>query len=299
MKKITDFLENMDKKVDYDKLIDKFMENPIINKFIMDYDLKHNEIIKGVNPLLIFQEENNICNMCNGLKECKLQTNGYNSRLLYINQKIDLEYKPCRYNQMDYVTSNIDALYIPRRIFEATLEDFDLIGDSRKAIHKYTLDFLKNFSKDIYMKGIYLSGKYGTGKTYILAVIANELAKLNYKVIFAYYPDLVRELKSSIGKGDLEEKILKLKQVDILFLDDIGGEFFSRFIRDEVVGPILQHRLLDKLPTFFSSNLNLNELSKVMRDSESSLEAINSIRIIQRIKRMTEEFALKDIPHLS
>ncbi|MFW5889019.1 MAG: primosomal protein DnaI [Bacillota bacterium] len=299
MKKIDDYLKKLDKKVDYDALIDKFMENPIINKFILDNDLKHTEIIRGINPLLIFYEENSICNQCPALKECKLQTTGYNSRLVYNNEKIDLEYKPCRYNKLDYVTSNIDALYVPKRIFEATLDDFDLIGDSRKSIHKYVLDFLKKFNKDNFMKGIYLSGKYGTGKTYILAVIANELAKLNYKVIFAYYPDLVRELKSSISKGNLEEKILKLKQADILFLDDIGGEFFSRFIRDEVMGPILQHRLLDKLPTFFSSNLNINELSKVMRESESSLEAINSIRIIQRIKRMTEEFALKDIPHLS
>ena len=41
--------------------------------------------------------------------------------------------------------------------------------------------------------------------------MANELAKLGSKVTFVYYPDLVRELKSSIGSADFEDKIEILK----------------------------------------------------------------------------------------
>jgi primosomal protein DnaI len=132
-----------------------------------------------------------------------------------------------------------------------------------------------------------------------LAALANELANKGYKIVFAYYPDLVRELKSSIGSGDLEEKIIKLKSVDMLFLDDIGGEYFSKFIRDEVLGSILQHRLLDNKPTFFSSNFPLKELVNVIKDNNSQQETVSALRIIQRIKRMTEEFVLSDMPRMS
>jgi primosomal protein DnaI len=149
------------------------------------------------------------------------------------------------------------------------------------------------------MKGLFVSGKYGSGKTYVLAALANELAKQDYKIIFAYYPDLTRELKSSIGTGDLEEKIQSLKKIDMLFLDDFGGEYFSKFIRDEVLGSILQHRLLDNKPTFFSSNFPVQELVNVMKESNTQQETVSALRVVQRIKRMTEEFVLNDMPRIS
>jgi primosomal protein DnaI len=129
--------------------------------------------------------------------------------------------------------------------------------------------------------------------------MANELAKIGHQVYFAYYPDLARELKSAIGDGSLEDKIQELKQTEILMLDDIGGEYFSEFIRDEVLGPILQHRLLDSKPTFFTSNLSYTDLAKSLRKTDNNLEVVSSFRIAERIKRMTVEFLLTEKPHNS
>jgi primosomal protein DnaI len=298
MKKVDDFLKEFDQNLDYDQLIDRFMDDVITKQFIMEHDLTRDQIIKSSHVFLTYLEEKEICNQCSGLKDCKLKTVGYTPVLVYRNQKIQIEYKRCRYNEKSS-TQNISALYMPKRIFQASLEDMDLIGDSRKTIHAYILKYLKNANEDNFMKGMYISGRYGSGKTYILAALANELANKGYKIVFAYYPDLVRELKSSIGSGDLEEKIIKLKSVDMLFLDDIGGEYFSKFIRDEVLGSILQHRLLDNKPTFFSSNFPLKELVNVIKDNNSQQETVSALRIIQRIKRMTEEFVLSDMPRMS
>ncbi|MFP4478996.1 MAG: primosomal protein DnaI [Candidatus Izemoplasmatales bacterium] len=298
MKKAEDYLKAFDKPINYDKLIDDFMEDTIINKFIMDHDLTREQIIKASHVFLTFKEEREICNQCQGIEECKLKTTGYTPHLTYYNKRIQIEYSRCRYNQASSA-NNINALYMPKKIFDASLEDMDLIGQSRKEIHRYILDFVKNYDKNNFIKGMYISGEYGSGKTYILAALANELAKEDYKIIFAYYPDLVRELKSSIGTGDLESNIVKLKSIDILFLDDIGGEYFSKFIRDEVLGSILQHRLLDNKPTFFSSNFKIAELMNVIKDSDARHETVSALRIIQRIKRMTEEFILKDMPRIS
>ena len=39
--------------------------------------------------------------------------------------------------------------------------------------------------------------------------------------------------------------------VPVLILDDIGSEMNTQWVRDEVLGPILQFRMLEELPTFF------------------------------------------------
>lgn len=298
MKKVDDYLEQFNQDIDYDKMIDRFMSDIIVNKFIMDNDLTRDQIIKSSHIFLAYLEEKQICRDCKGLADCKLNTVGYTPILVYQNNQIQVQYEICRYNE-NSATANISALYIPKRIFDASIEDMSLVGESRKQIHKYLHAFMKNNHRESFMKGVYISGEYGAGKTFILAALANELAKLNYKVIFAYYPDLAREIKSSIGAGNLEEKIQELKAVDMLFLDDIGGEYFSKFVRDEVLGPILQYRLLDNKPTFFSSNYKTSELVNVIKDSNAGQETVSALRIVQRIKRLTEEFVLQDKPRLS
>ncbi len=298
MKKIDEFLTTP-KVEDDDQIIDKFMSDQVVSNFIMQNDLTHDTIISGVNKILTFISDKEICAKCTGLFECKLTTEGFWSKLSLYNGDIELEYERCKYNESDNSKKNINAFYVPKKIFQASLDDFDMIGTDRKEIHRYMLNFLKTYSKNNYVKGMYISGLYGSGKTYILATMANELAKLGSKVTFVYYPDLVRELKSSIGSGDFEDKIEILKSSEILFIDDIGGETVSQFIRDEVLGPILQYRLMDQLPTFFSSNLKPKTLMDSMCKDETSLEKTKALRVVERIKSLSEEFILTEKPHIT
>jgi len=285
--------------LDYDYTIDKFMADPIVSNFIVSNDLTNETIKSGINEILTFISEKETCAKCKGLFECKLNSTGYQSHLDLYNDNIQLQYGKCQYNTTDDSENNIDAFFVPKKIFQASLDDLDLIGQERKEIHRYILNFLKNYTKDNYLKGMYISGLYGSGKTYMLATIANELAKLGHHITFVYYPDLVRELKSSIGTGNFEEKIELLKRTEILFLDDIGGETVSQFIRDEVLGPVLQYRLLDQKTTFFSSNLKTKSLADAMCKDESDLEKTKAYRIMERIRSLAVEFNLTEKPHIS
>jgi len=298
MKKINEMLPKIE-PIDYDEIIDRFMADAVVSDFIIKNDLTHDQIIAGINDILTFMDEKNICNQCNGLFECKLTSTGYWPKLILYNGDIQLEYERCQYNNVDESSQNINAFYVPKKIFQATLEDFDMVGAERKEIHRYMMSFIKNYDKDNYQKGMYVSGLFGAGKTYILAAMANELAKLGREITFVYYPDMVRELKSSIGTDKFESKIDALKRTEILFIDDIGGESPNAFIRDEVLGPILQHRLFDQLPTFFSSNMKSKVLIDAMSKDASSLEKSKSARIVERIKRLTKEFNLTEKPHIS
>ncbi|MDI5788502.1 hypothetical protein PO124_09190 [Bacillus licheniformis] len=48
-----------------------------------------------------------------------------------------------------------------------------------------------------------------------------------------------------------------VKSTPILMLDDIGAESMSSWVRDEVLGAILQHRMSQQLPTFSLQTLIL------------------------------------------
>lgn len=296
MKKIDNYLHEYADKGNKDETIDKLLEDPVISRFVMKNDLTHGTIVMGINQLLSFQEGKKICSECKGLYECKLPHLGMTPHLAIYNQDISLDYVKCKYNLIDDSKAKINAYYVPKKVFSADLSDFDMIGSSRKEIHKYIMDYLNKYSETNHVKGLYLTGPFGVGKTYILAAIANEMARKGYKVTFVYYPDLVRELKSSIGTGTLEDRVNELKTAEVLILDDIGGETYSAFIRDEVLGPVLQHRVLDELPTFFSSNLKMKVLAQSMQSNDSDNEKVKALRIYERIYSLATEFALVEKP---
>ena len=84
----------------------------------------------------------------------------------------------------------------------------------------------------------------------------------------------------------------KYQTVDILCIDDIGAEKVSEWSRDEVLGTILQTRMNHNLTTFFTSNLNLEELEKHFLITEKSDEKIKARRIMGRIKQLSVEMEL-------
>ena len=88
-----------------------------------------------------------------------------------------------------------------------------------------------------------------------------------------------------------EEVFDKVKKCDLLLIDDIGAETVTSWNRDEVLGTILQYRMQESLPTFFTSNLSLKELEVHLagNDSEGKIKAR---RIIERIKYLTDNITM-------
>lgn len=296
MKKISELLARMPKKFDPDQTIEQLLEVPAIRVFVMKHDLTHHQIMQSLNVFLTYREQHDQCQACQDLVSCNLPIAGMTPTLAMENGSAILVYVPCQHNQNQARKRAVDALYVPKRVFEADLADMDVLSTKRKEVYRFMIDFLTQYPKSTLQKGLYLSGLYGSGKTYILACLANELAKKDVDVIFAYYPDLVRELKSSIGSSQLSTLIERLKTAPVLFLDDFGAESPSAFIRDEVLGPILQHRLLDCKPTFFSSNLKMKSLIDSLVINDSILEKSKAARIHERIKELTTEFEILEKP---
>lgn len=284
-------------RVNKEEMIDELLEDQSIRTFCIDNDLNTPFIEEHLQKLLNYKVELDKCKNCTSLSECKQDVTGNEPVIKIVDGKLQSFYRECVYyrTRKEKVQQEqlIDALYMPKMIYEANLEDFDFTkGKNRTHIHNRLTNFVTFYLNGEPIKGLYLYGAYQRGKTYCLAALANELSKHGVKVVIAYYPDLVRELKSRISNNTLEEMISKLKQVEVLMLDDIGGENQSSWVRDEVLGPILQHRLLDNKPTFFSSNLSQKDLMNVMVTSHNRAEQIKAARIDARINSLSEEIEL-------
>lgn len=289
-----DRLRYTGEKIDKEETIEGLFEDPILSNFFIDNDL-NNEIIEDNLPkLLNFKTEKDNCLECEGLIHCKQDNVGLKPTIVAEDETIKIFYKECNFSLDKKIKENkkqlINAMYMPEMVLKADLDDYRNDTKNRMEIYRYIMKFLNFLDRGEVMKGMYLTGKYQEGKTYTLAALARELTKRNYSVILAYYPDLSREVKSKISGGGLELLIHKLKVVDVLMLDDIGGEAQSSWVRDEVLGPVLQHRLLDNKPTFFSSNVKRNDLPTYMLANKQEAEEMKAYRIFARIKSLTEEF---------
>ncbi|MDY0210103.1 MAG: ATP-binding protein [Acholeplasma sp.] len=188
--------------------------------------------------------------------------------------------------------NQIDTFYHNDYLIDASLSDFSVYNDERQKVYELASKFVSEFQKGQFIKGLYLYGKYRTGKTFVLSAIANQLIDKNVSIVFAYFPDLVRHMKAAIGDRTLEQKIKQLKTCDLLVLDDVGGEYMTAWFRDEVFGPILQYRLSMGLPLLVSSNYKLSNLHVLLSDTKDDIDKVKSMRILTRIKELTQEIEL-------
>ncbi|MBY0146618.1 primosomal protein DnaI [Neobacillus niacini] len=278
----------------YEEQRQQVLNHPDIHAFLAEHqnELQQATIEKSMSKLYEYTQQSKECNRCESLDGCVNFMKGYHPDLVLVRNSIDVVYKRCPRKVMaDEQKKNqklIKSLYVPRDILEATFEDFE--GDEgRLDAGDKAATFLMNYEDGQKPKGLYLYGKFGVGKSYLLGAIANELAKKQISSMIVYVPELLREMKSAIGDNTLNEKIEALKKEPILMLDDIGAEAVSSWTRDEVLGPILQFRMLEKLPTFFTSNFDFQGLEHHLTYSQrGEEEKMKARRIMERIRSLSE-----------
>lgn len=235
------------------------------------------------------------CHNCKNILECKNEVNGY-CYLPSVNMDdLEFAYVPCKYKtELDKKNEYLKNTYyfdIPKAIMDANMRDIKTNDKKRYPVIKWIKEFIEN-SDDNY-KGLYLNGNFGCGKTYLISAMLNELAKRGKHIGIVYYPEFLRSLKESFGfNSEYQEKFNYIKKVDLLLLDDIGAEVVTEWNRDEVLGPILQYRMDQKLPTFFTSNLTIEELEQHLSVTNKEVDVVKARRIIERIKQLTDNITM-------
>ena len=261
-------------------------------EYISKLKLSENLLMKYTSILQDTFEEYNNCINCKSLESCKNLIKGYQYTPISNDKIISFEYIECdkkeKEDKNNEYKKNLKIFDLPESIKNASFKDIYKDDKSRVPIIKYFKEFIDSYYDDKKPKGLYLHGSFGSGKTYLIAALFNELAKKDVESIMIYYPEFLRNLKASF-QTNYQEQFEYIQKIPLLLLDDIGAENCSNWSRDEVLGPILQYRMDNNLPTFFTSNLTLEELEKSLSITTSGVDKVKARRIIERIKQLSKE----------
>ena len=282
---------NVDNKA-LEKSYNEALKDENFKNFVSKIKLSDNTLMKYTSILESSCLEYTNCRNCKNILECKNKVCGYAYLPKIENEELIFNYKPCRYKEkLDKQTKHLNNIYmlgVNNYIIDASIENIYKEDKNRHETIKWILSFLKTYEKDKHQKGLYLSGSFGCGKTYLISALFNELAKKGYKSSIIFWPEFLRDLKASFDY-DFREKFETIKATPILLIDDIGSEVVTPWSRDEVLCTILQYRMQEHLPTFFTTNFNKEELERHLSCGSEELKAK---RIMERINQLTDNIEM-------
>ncbi|KAF1303828.1 primosomal protein DnaI [Candidatus Enterococcus willemsii] len=294
-KNLNQMLDRKNYRARFEEMIAEVMKHPDVQAFLEEHkELTQQEIERSYAKLYEYVQEKRKFD----LNDPTMIAPGYEPQLMLNFHSIDVTYVPTEElvarKQQEEIRGRIHALNMPKDIQEARMETYERTSGRGEAIIASTT-FILQYKKNprSFHKGLYLVGSFGIGKTYLLGAIARDLAESGYTSTLLHFPTFAVEMKQAIGKNQVSEKMDVIKKAPILMLDDIGADAMSSWVRDEVFGVILQYRMQEQLPTFFTSNFTMRELEQHLSVTQrGEEEPLKAKRIMERIRYLTKEIQM-------
>lgn len=269
----------------------KALEDEAFRRLITQYKIDEEVGMKYTSRLMDSSKEHTNCSNCPSLAACSNSVRGFCLTPKQNKNTINFSYDMCKYLKKEEYRENVQVFDVAKDIKNASIKNIYTNDKNRIEIIKAIKNFINEYKKGNNPKGIYLHGSFGSGKTYLISALFNELAKSGTTSVIIHTPELLRSLKDSFST-DYSEKFYLLKHTPLLLLDDIGAEYLTAWGRDEVIEPILQYRMDEGLPTFFTSNFTILELEKHFTTASNSIDKVKARRITERIKQLSVEVEL-------
>lgn len=279
----------------YRTLISKALNDPDVLAFLEEHKdrLSNRDIIASSSNIYEFvQEKRKIENGGKSLAP------GFYPKLLINKNTIDVTYVPTQDTRQklkeEEVNNRIKLHHLPKDIANVRLDDVDLTKNRQEIVTELFkfIDAYSSNPKQLH-QGVYLHGPFGVGKTFLMGALARELALLGVQTQMYHFPTFIFEVKQAIGDNTISEKVQPLRESPVLVIDDIGAESLSAWIRDDILGVILQYRMQEQLPTFFTSNKSMAELETHLATSQKGdEEPLKAKRIMERVKYLAHPIEL-------
>ncbi|MTB64332.1 primosomal protein DnaI [Streptococcus sp. zg-86] len=275
----------------YQELYQEIVQDKEVADFIRQHQLSEDVVTRSISKFFEYVTERNKFLR----KDASYVAVGYQPVLVMNAGYADVSYletpELVEYRKAEAVKNRIQLINLPASLKNITIADIDLKDENRVEVAKAITEFVKQAGQD--NKGLYLYGNFGVGKSYLMAFLANLLSKTHQlSTTMLHYPTFVVEIKNAIGEGLVKEKIDATKTAQVLILDDIGAEQHSSWVRDDVLQVILQHRMQENLPTFFTSNFSFADLERHFAAGRSGDETWQAKRVMERIRFLATELQL-------
>ncbi len=174
----------------------------------------------------------------------------------------------------------------------------DVGGITPRQLLRMNANYLWRFCKEFneVTKSVYLSGPVGTGKTFLVNCVVNELLKDGIGPIYLSAPNLILLLYEDV-RSNLNRYLRDFIDSKLLIIDDLGTETQSNFSKN-MLSQIVDERQLKKHPTIITSNYPVDELSRHYPERMASriqgfYQALNfvgeDLRIVKRQRNLMKE----------
>lgn len=276
-------------------LTKQILADPRVASFIQEHGLSQDQIKRSLPKFNQFLVE------CRKVKEGDVTyiAKGYEPILTMNEGYADVTYKETRQlkeqQEQQAISKRINLLSLPQSYRKITFADIALDDVARVDTFEILVDFVANYpSPD--QKGLYIYGDMGVGKSFMLAAMAHELSETKkVATTIIHYPSFAIDVRNGIKDNSVKEQIDAVKEAEVLVLDDIGAEQFSSWIRDDVLQVILQYRMIEELPTFFTSNYSFADLEAKLSNGRQGDETWQAKRVMERIRFLAKEVHLKGV----
>lgn len=242
-------------------------------------DISDNSNIKHAEGDYVGENGLLYCGKCNSPKQCEIRLNG---RVLRPYCLCECEAKAVKLQEDSEKAENLkEEIERTRKsgfpdpeLMQWTFAIDDRANEKASDISlRYCTHFLSMKEKG---KGILFLGNCGTGKTFLVACIANELINQGFSVLMTNFSRLVNIIFGL--KEGKQNYIDSLNSYDLLIIDDLGVERQSEYVA-EIVQNIVDSRYRAGLPLIITTNLTPKDFSADSSDIAKS-------RLYSRISEM-------------
>ena len=280
------------KEIDLKKEYKEAKKDPVFEKIVTKLKISDDILCNYTSMIEESSKEYKNCMECSGLATCPNRMKGHVYIPVNIDGNIQFQYKGCKYLEKNKKNTKflnkIKYFNTPATLKEATLSKIHKNDKNRFDAIVWVNKFYKEYKENKHIKGLFLYGNFGCGKTYMISALLNDLARDGYESTIIYWPDFLRQA----FYDDFKEKYEYVRNTPILLIDDIGAENLTAFYRDEILSPLLQHRMEENLPTFFTSNFNMEQLEEHLANSKAGVESVKAARIMARIRQLTDSMEM-------
>ena len=278
-------------RFNYEELVAQILADPDVAAFIAKEAMSQQEIQRSISKFNQYITERNRYLLGDDSYIAK----GYKPILIKNEGFADVSYEETpeliEAQRLEAIKDRISLVNMPSALKNVTFEDIDFDESSRREAYMALVDYVVDYPSN--QKGLYLYGDFGVGKSFMVAALAYELSERKQaQTMLLHYPTFVQDAKDAIKESKVRDLVDEVKRAPLLILDDIGAESNSSWVRDEVLQVILQHRMHENLPTFFTSNFSFEDLERHLANGRGGDETWQAKRVMERIQFLAKEVRL-------
>ena len=295
MESVGDVLKRQPSRFHYQDLVQKIMKDPDVAAFFQQESLNQDELSRSISKFNQYITERD--KFLRG--DTDYIAKGYKPILVMNHGYADVSYEETpeliAAEKEAAIKKRLNLINFPSSLKNVSFLDVYRDDVQRLTVLKRMIEFVNDYPNNL--KGLYLYGDFGVGKSFMVAALAHDLSeKRGVSSTLLHYPSFVIDVKNAIGDGNVKTLVDEIRISEVLILDDIGAEQSTAWVRDEILQVILQYRMQENLPTFFTSNFNFEDLEKhFAKGKNGNDETWEARRVMERIRYLAEETRLEGV----